>query len=309
MSSKRSGPNPLHGILLIDKPAGWTSHDVVARVRRLTGQRKMGHTGTLDPMATGLLVLCLGDATRLVEYMSGHEKRYEGAITLGVTTATDDAEGGILQARPVPPFDEAELEMALDRFRGEITQRPPAYSAVKIDGRRAYAIARSGETPRIASRQVTIHEFTARRIAEDRLSIVVRCSAGTYIRSLARDLGELLGCGAHLSSLRRTHAGRFAVEDAVTLETIEQAGTMHAEYLLIAPDEDLMEWPAAVIGPHGIESFLHGASSDCSSWRLQSEASYPLVRVFSTDGEFAGMGALNAIGKLRPIKVMAHLLG
>ncbi|MEO9256647.1 MAG: tRNA pseudouridine(55) synthase TruB, partial [Tepidiformaceae bacterium] len=151
--------SPLHGILLVDKPQGWTSHDVVAKTRGLTHERKIGHTGTLDPMATGLLVLCLGDATRLVEYMAGHDKRYEGEITLGVTTDTDDAEGTPIATCSVPELSEPTLSSLASQFSGALSQRPPAYSAVKIGGKRAYAVARGGGVVTIPARPVMVHSL------------------------------------------------------------------------------------------------------------------------------------------------------
>ncbi|MEP7216707.1 MAG: tRNA pseudouridine(55) synthase TruB, partial [Anaerolineaceae bacterium] len=191
----------LDGILIIDKPAGWTSHDVVAKTRRITRQRRIGHTGTLDPMATGVLVLCLGRATRLVEYMTRHDKHYVGEITLGVTTDTDDAEGDELELKNVPELTEADLRRLEAAFIGDLQQRPPAYSAIKIDGKRAYALARAGAVVELRSRPVVVHELRLDPIAADRLRVEVRCGPGTYVRSIARDIGELVGSGAHLSAL------------------------------------------------------------------------------------------------------------
>ena len=298
------GQSAAHGILLVDKPAGWTSHDVVARARRLTGQRKIGHTGTLDPMATGLLVLCLGDATRLVEYMSRHDKRYEGTITLGVTTDTDDADGQALDRRPVPAVDNSVLERLCEQFSGPITQRPPAYSALKVDGKRAYSIARGGGDPQLHARQVLVHSISIDRISAVELGIRVHCGPGTYIRSLARDIGDALGCGAHLSQLRRTTVGRFELAGAATLDTLESAGPAGAQELLTAPDEGVIEWPAAVLEKQSAAAFAHGGAVDsaASGGHLRT-----LTRVFSTAGAFVGVGEFGPTGRLRPIKVMANL--
>lgn len=228
----------LHGLLVVDKagfdPAHpserlWTSHDVVARVRRLSGQRRIGHTGTLDPMASGLLILCLGQATRLVEYYQGHDKRYQAVVALGSATDSYDATGQVTAQAPVPPLRAAQIEAALDRFRGVILQTPPIYSALKQEGEALYAKARRGEEVTVAARPVTIHQLTLLAQSETTLALDIICSAGTYIRSLAHDLGKTLGTVAHLAELRRTAAGTFTLEDAHTLPSLEiaaQAGTL-----------------------------------------------------------------------------------
>jgi len=211
-----------HGLLIIDKDAGWTSHDVVARVRRLIGQRRVGHAGTLDPMATGVLVLCLGRATRLTEYLQGHRKRYEATIRLGEVTDTYDLEGDVIERHPVPSLSEEELTSHLRAFQGEITQRPPAYSAVKVDGVPAYRRARRGEAVALPPRRVTIYQIRLSRWEPPDLSVEIECSAGTYIRSLAHDLGQAIGCGAHLVALRRTASGPFTLADAISLPELER---------------------------------------------------------------------------------------
>jgi tRNA pseudouridine55 synthase len=205
-----------------------TSHDVVQRVRRWSGQRRIGHTGTLDPFASGVLVLCLGQATRLVEYYQGHAKTYVAEIALGVATDTYDAVGQIVAEAPVPPLDEAAIAAALDVWRGDILQTPPAYSAIKLAGEALYAKARRGETVDIAPRPVTIHRldlltWSPRPEGARRLTLRVLCSAGTYVRSLAHDLGRTLGTVAHLARLRREAAGSFTLADSHPLAAIEAA--------------------------------------------------------------------------------------
>jgi tRNA pseudouridine55 synthase len=200
--------------LLVDKPSGWTSHDVVAKVRGLSRQRQIGHTGTLDPMATGLLVLCLGRATRLVEYMVGHDKAYTGIIQLGASTTTDDAEGEVTERAPVPALTADDQRRVAAAFTGRIEQVPPAYSAVKVAGQRAYAVARKGGAVSLGARPVTVYEMALELEGSDRLRIEVRCSSGTYVRSLARDMGVALGTLGHLAALRRKSVGGFGVEDA-----------------------------------------------------------------------------------------------
>ncbi|WP_157155620.1 MULTISPECIES: tRNA pseudouridine(55) synthase TruB [unclassified Diaminobutyricimonas] len=208
------------GILLLDKPAGLTSHDVVARVRRLAGTRKVGHAGTLDPMATGLLVLGLNSSTRLLTYLVGLDKEYTATIRLGQTSTTDDAEGELGETTDTTGISDDAIAAGIAALTGPIEQVPSSVSAIKVDGRRAYDRARAGETVELKSRPVTIHEFEVLDIRRgDHLDIDVRvvCSSGTYIRALARDLGGGLGVGGHLTVLRRTLVGPFAITDAGTL--------------------------------------------------------------------------------------------
>ncbi len=241
--------SPLSGLLIVDKPGlpfDWqtagrdlneydlpTSHDVVQQVRRASRQRRIGHTGTLDPMASGVLVLCLGQATRLVEYYQGHPKQYLAEITLGTATDTYDALGEVTERGPVPPLTAAMIDDALAGFRGEIDQRPPIYSALKQGGESLHRKARRGETVEIEARRITIHDLTLVDWMEpNRLRVQVRGSAGTYVRSLAHDLGQALGVCAHLSGLRREAAGPFTLADAHTLDTITAAGQALDEMLL-----------------------------------------------------------------------------
>ncbi len=209
------------GILLVDKPQGVTSHDVVARARRLLGTRKVGHAGTLDPMATGLLLLGVDSATRLLTYLVGLDKCYQATIRLGVATATDDAEGETTATVDASTVTDAAIAAGIAKLTGPISQVPSTFSAIKVDGRRAYDLARSGEHVQLTARGVTIHEFalleTRRSGAVVDLDVRVTCSSGTYIRALARDLGASLGVGGHLTALRRTRIGPFPVADAVAL--------------------------------------------------------------------------------------------
>ena len=211
----------MDAFLNIDKPAGMTSTDVVRRVRRLAGQKRVGHGGTLDPMATGVLPVALGQATRLLEYFLQEEgKGYVATVQLGSTTDTDDAEGAVLATHLVPSLDATLLETTLGHFRGTISQIPPIYAAIRVDGRRLYEYARAGETVDIPSRSVTIERLELLDWTSDTLQINVACSKGTYIRSLARDIGAMLGCGAHLTALRRTRAGSFDLSTAIPLDEL-----------------------------------------------------------------------------------------
>jgi tRNA pseudouridine55 synthase len=218
------------GIVVVDKPAGWTSHQVVARLRRLAGTRKVGHAGTLDPMATGVLIVGVQKATRLLGYLLSSDKAYEATIRLGMTTITDDAEGEVVTATGAADLDEAEIEAAMAKLRGDILQVPAAVSAIKINGVRSYRRVRAGQSVELSERPVTIRRFDLldRRELDVNgvscvdLSVVVECSSGTYIRALARDFGAALGVGGHLSSLRRTRVGAFTLEEAQTLEEAER---------------------------------------------------------------------------------------
>ncbi|HEY2316569.1 MAG TPA: tRNA pseudouridine(55) synthase TruB [Streptosporangiaceae bacterium] len=221
------------GLLIVDKPAGWTSHDVVAKVRKLAGTKRVGHAGTLDPMATGVLVLGVEKATRLLGYLALTEKEYAATIRLGQTTDTDDAEGEIIGHVPVRDIGEAELLRAIAALTGQISQVPPGVSAIKVGGQRAYKLARAGEAPELAARTVTVREFTvdAIRPSGDLLDVDARvtCSSGTYIRALARDLGAALGVGGHLTALRRTRVGPYLASQARTLDELAQAEALGAD--------------------------------------------------------------------------------
>ncbi|MEI2732572.1 MAG: tRNA pseudouridine(55) synthase TruB [Dermatophilaceae bacterium] len=221
--------NDPQGLLVIDKPAGWTSHDVVARVRRLVGTRRVGHAGTLDPMATGVLVLGVGRGTKLLTFLVGCDKTYAATVRLGQATSTDDAEGEILSTADPSAISEQDLAAAVGDLTGSIRQVPSSVSAVKVDGRRAYARVRAGEAVELPAREVTVHRFDIRarrpaRTADGHpvldVDVHVEVSSGTYVRALARDLGAALGVGGHLTALRRTRVGRFDVAEAHSLEAL-----------------------------------------------------------------------------------------
>ncbi len=262
VSSERErllSPDRVFGILSINKPSGPTSHDIVAIVRRGTGLRKVGHAGTLDPMASGVLVLCLGPATRLSEYAMRSTKRYRALVRLGATTDTYDAEGEIVAETPLDDLTIIEVEAALAQFRGEIEQIPPMYSAIKKSGKKLYELARAGETIEREPRRVTISELTLTDSALPDITLEVACSPGTYIRSLAHDLGEALGVGAHLTGLVRVASGSFHVNDAVTLGVLQRSFETGAwrEYLL-APDTALRDLPAVHLDEEQAARVQHG---------------------------------------------------
>jgi tRNA pseudouridine55 synthase len=229
---KGAGEPVRGGIVIVDKPAGLTSHDVVARVRRLAGTKRVGHAGTLDPMATGVLLVGVGRATRLLGHLALHDKDYEATMRLGVTTSTDDAQGDPLAHVRADHVSSADVRLAMKEFTGEIEQRPPAVSAIKVDGVRAYTRARSGEHVVLAARRVTVSRFDATAFRPDAelgvldVDVDVTCSSGTYIRALARDVGAALGVGGHLAALRRTRVGAFDLSAARTLADLETDFTL-----------------------------------------------------------------------------------
>ena len=216
------------GLLVVDKPAGWTSHDVVGRCRRLAGTRKVGHAGTLDPMATGVLVLGVGRATRLLGHLALTDKAYDATIRLGATTVTDDAEGEVVTSQDASAVTDEDVLAGLRALTGAISQVPSAVSAVKVDGVRSYARVRAGEQVELAARSVVVSRLELRARRGDDLDVTVECTSGTYVRALARDLGAALGVGAHLTALRRSRVGPFGLAQARTLE-------QHAEQLAVVP--------------------------------------------------------------------------
>ena len=249
---------PLPGIVVVDKPAGMTSHDVVGRCRRLFGTRKVGHAGTLDPMATGVLVVGIERATKILGLLTATDKSYAATIRLGQSTSTEDAEGELLQAVPADDVTHAAIEGAVARLRGDIEQVPSSVSAIKVDGQRAYKLAREGKTVELAARPVRIDRFevlaTRRHDSIVDVDVEVDCSSGTYIRALARDVGATLGVGGHLTALRRTRVGSFGLGEAHTLERLADSAqlsySLDAACLLVFPRRDLTDEEAESAG-HG----------------------------------------------------------
>lgn len=285
------GPN---GLLLVDKPAGISSAAVVARVRRVLGGVKGGHTGTLDPFATGLLPLALGEGTKLAAYLTDEDKSYDGTIRLGVTSDTFDRTGTLTAAGPVPEIDEALLDQVAAGFRGPILQVPPSYSAIKKDGRPMYELARRGEAPELDPRPVRVDRLELRRLAPDRIGVEIDCSKGFYVRSLARDIGEKLGCGALLDSLRRTRVGRFRLDDAVPLAALEAPGGRGlAVEALLSMDEGLAHLRRVGIGAVDAEDLRLGRQGPLlriapgePGERIRLAAGQELVAVAAYEGRF-----------------------
>lgn len=226
-------PKEVEGVLLVDKPTGMTSHDVVYRLRRKFQIQRIGHAGTLDPMATGVLVMLVGKATKISQYLISQDKVYEGELTLGITTNSQDAEGEVMETRPVPPLTEADVRAAMKGFLGDQYQQPPMFSAVKIGGVPLYKLARQGEEVEREPRFIRVTEFELLSLALPKLTFRLACTKGTYVRTIAHDLGQKLGCGGHLSALRRTASGRFTIAQCVPLGEIEAMPLADLEKRLI----------------------------------------------------------------------------
>ena len=284
----------------------------MARVRRLTGERRVGHAGTLDPPATGVLPIALGRATRLIEYLADAHKTYQAGIRLGVTTTTLDAAGEIVEVRPVEHLTETRLESALASFRGTIEQIPPMYSAVKVDGRRLYDLARRGETAERSPRTVQIFRLDLKAYQAPDLVLEVECSKGTYIRTLGDDLGRRLGCGAHLTWLVRTLVGPFDLNQSVDLDRVAQAAAANEwDDLLWAADEILIEWPAIVVGDATARILCQGRAIPAgrSVGDRAAIGDHGRTRAYSARGEFLAVLELVESDRQgaawRPVKVLA----
>ncbi|HEY0335513.1 MAG TPA: tRNA pseudouridine(55) synthase TruB [Stenotrophomonas sp.] len=289
----------LDGILLLDKPAGLSSNQALQAARRLLRAEKGGHTGALDPLATGLLPLCLGEATKIAGLLLGSAKSYDAEIVLGLTTDTDDADGVVLRERPVPELDETLLQAALRPLTGRILQRAPIYSALKQGGEPLYAKARRGEAIQAPEREVEVHEIQILGLEASRLRLRVTCGSGTYIRSLARDLGEALGCGAHIAGLRRLWVDPFRQPVMLTLEALAsrlEAGEP-AESLMLPVAAGLAGFPRVDLAQPEAVRF-------CQGQRL-FDPHFPVgdVAVFGPDGQVSGLGRVETGGRLSPQRI------
>lgn len=247
----------MNGLLIVNKPVGPTSHDIVYKVRKWSGERRVGHTGTLDPLANGVLIICLGTATRISEYLLHSDKRYEAVVRLGQTTATYDSTSRVLQQKPVN-IGVDQIESALAPFRGVINQTPPAFSAVQVAGRRAYDMARQGEDVELKPRTVTIRTLEVVKWTSPDLTIDIQCSSGTYIRSIAHDLGQALGCGGHIVGLTRTATGRFTLADAHPLSELQNLRPVQFLKLLRPTDHALLDWPEVRLDAEAANRIQHG---------------------------------------------------
>jgi len=282
--------NIVSGVLVVDKPIGLTSHDVVQIIRKGTGIRRAGHTGTLDPRASGVLVVLIGPAVRLSEYVSASDKRYQATIRLGSSTDTYDDEGTVTNSATFESITEEKFNEVLQKFVGEIEQVPPPYSAVKVKGKKAYDLAREGEEVDLEPRLIQVYSLEVIEWAPPEVVIDVYCSSGTYIRSLANDLGKELGCGAHLIGLRRTKSGRFTLRDAIPLRKLQESfetGTWYRN--LIPAAEALADWPVVELDADQVELIRHGhrvpGEPNSKGWARGVSEQGDLVALLEFDAE------------------------
>ncbi len=305
-----------NGILNVNKPAGWTSQDVCAKLRGRLHIRKIGHTGTLDPMATGVLPVCIGRATRIIEYYDKDYKSYHASMKLGIETDTLDITGEILRESPVRivngSSDDAmsvsidDIRQAFADYTGEIEQIPPKYSALKINGRRAYDLAREGKAVDIKPRRITVLSNEISNMDCDNATVEydVVCSKGTYIRTICDDIGRTLGCGAVMTSLCRTSNGFFRLEDALELSDIIEMNDEDLESRIIAPEDTLISLGTIVVNDNRVIAYCNGHSSSAKTFRITEETKYDnIFKVCSGDGRFLGIGAVEN-GELIPVKVI-----
>jgi tRNA pseudouridine55 synthase len=291
--------SPLNGVLPVDKPPGPTSHDVVAIARRSLGERRIGHTGTLDPFASGLLLLCLGPSTRLAEFLTALPKSYTAKLHLGVVTETDDVEGAVLESNEGwRGLAAPEIEAVIAAQSGDLLQVPPRYSAKKVAGERMYTLARQGREPTPEPSSVTVHRIAATRIDPPDVEFEVDCSSGTYIRSIARDIGAALGVGAHLTALRRTRIGTFEVDDALALSALDDDAAVRGA--LVEPARAISHLPAVRLAEADVRRVAHGG-------RVAAPPEAPpegIVVLLSATGILVGIGTIGE-GRIQPRKVFA----
>lgn len=291
----------MNGVLILDKPGGLTSHDVVNRVRRILQERSVGHLGTLDPMATGVLVLVTGSFTRLAQFYSFSEKAYEGEIRFGFATDTYDAEGEATSSPQAVELTVAQLKQTAEKFIGLIEQLPPPFSAKKIQGVPAYRLARKKQEVPLKAVQVEVKEFEILHFAEDRAHFRARVSSGTYLRSMAHDMGRQLGCGAHLASLRRTESGEFRIANAYTLEALEAAAKNNRlDEVLIHPRQILPQLPCVTADEQAIAYIRNGRSVN-----LPEFSSAPMVKVFANQRDLIALATRVAGTLFHPKIVLA----
>jgi tRNA pseudouridine55 synthase len=299
----RAPRRQVNGFLLLDKPIGWTSNAALQAVKRLYQAAKAGHTGSLDPLASGLLPICLGEATKLSGFLLNADKSYRFTCRLGITTATGDAEGAVIATRPVGAFSRDVVEAALHRFTGVIQQIPPMYSALKRQGQPLYKLARKGIEVEREPREVTIHELRLLRLEGEELECEMRCSKGTYVRALAADLGEALGCGAHIAALRRTGVEPYDATRMVTQETlVERAelGFAALDELLLPLDSAVAQWPAVRVQADSAFYLRQGQPvlvprAPTQGW----------VRLYLGEQEFLGLGEISDDGRVAPRRLLA----
>ena len=295
---------PVHGVLLLDKPAGYSSNQALVQAKRLLNAQKAGHTGTLDPFATGLLPLCFGEATKFSQDLLDADKTYEATVQLGVQTTTGDTEGEVIAEQPVV-CDREQVEQALSAFRGPIQQIPPMHSALKRDGKPLYEYARAGITLERPARDVTIHSLELLAWESPLLTLRVRCSKGTYIRTLGEDIGRVLGCGAHLRQLRRTAVGSLAIERATTLDQFAALAPAARAAALAPVDALLASFAAVELDGTLATRFLQGQRLALAEGVAVRPPKVSRVRVYADDGRFLGSAHFHPYGVLAPERVIS----
>ena len=292
----------MNGILLIDKEKGYTSHDVVAKLKGILGQKKIGHTGTLDPDATGVLPVLVGKATKLSDMLTAENKVYDAVLCLGITTDTQDCGGTVLKERTVNASDD-DIKAAILSFEGSYEQLPPMYSAIKVNGKKLYELARKSVTVERKPRRVSIEKIEIKDITPPFATIRVYCSKGTYIRTLCHDIGEKLGCGAAMKELRRIESGDFSVEDAVSISKVQDlADVKKADSLIIPIEKALSGLPVFTVKKTYNKALINGNELDIS-WG-EGDTENESVLVFSEEGALVGIYAKNKKGKLSPRKML-----
>lgn len=303
MGRKPRKGRSVDGIVLLDKPVSFGSNQVLQRVKRLFKARKAGHTGSLDRLASGLLPICLGEATKFSTFLLNSDKRYQAVFRLGVTTATGDAEGQVIETKSVEPFTRAQMEDVIGRFKGTIDQIPPMHSAIKHKGQRLYKLAHQGLEVERKPRTITVHSLELREYGEDFIAVEVFCSKGTYIRTLAEDIGEALGCGAHVKALRRIGAGPFDASQMIALERLEQLADQGLDALdgvLVPMEAALADWPEVRL-PENAAFYLKKGQpvlvprSPTQGW----------VRLYASGDRFLGAGEVLDDGRIAPRRLVA----
>lgn len=301
MARRRRGL-PVNGVLLLDKPKGISSNHALQRVRRLFEAQKAGHTGTLDPMATGLLPICLGEATKFSAHLLEADKMYHTRVELGVITDTGDAEGTVIEQREIPSLTAEDVELVLARFRGEIDQVPPMYSALKHQGKKLYELAREGKHVERAARRVSVYDARLLAFEGTAFELEVSCSKGTYIRTLAEDIGQALGCGAHISQLRRLRTGPFEGDAMWTLEDLEAlAGHATREAELMPADVLVDHLPSLTVDETAFGCLAHGQSASLAIGALEPDA---LVRLYYAE-TFIGLGVVKGAQEVAPKRLLS----
>jgi len=286
------------GVLVVDKPAGVTSFDVVGHVRTRLGVRRVGHAGTLDPAATGVLPVLIGEATKLMSYIADHDKEYRAVVRFGVRTDTQDMSGRILSETALPALEREVVAAAMRQFVGRIRQTPPMYSALHHEGRRLYELAREGLEVERAPREVAVHRFDVEQLGDGRATLRVVCGKGTYVRTLVADLGDALGVGAAVEQLTRLRVGPFTISEAVAGGELREIARATLEAHIVPPAAALGAWPEIRLDHARADAFRHGQA-------LESGPETPgLVRVHETDGAFIGVGAVDGTRRLRPIRIL-----